>query len=61
VSWLSELLRHHEPKTFHDDLSLLIARWTDYSRKGHNAMTIKQIGEALLDRAEAILDSHGKK
>jgi hypothetical protein len=57
VSWLSDLLHgRDEFRSFDDDLSILIARWTDYSRKGRNTMTLKEVGNALLDKAEKILD-----
>lgn len=56
MSWLSELLAPHQPPSFEDDLNLVIARWTDVSRKGREALTLKQIGEVLLNKAERILD-----
>ena len=43
-------------KTFEQDLELLIFRWHDAKQKRGRAMTIDQIGEALLNRAEQILD-----
>lgn len=39
------------PVTFEQDLELLVARWTDRSRKGREALTIKQITEALIGKA----------
>jgi len=45
-----------DDKTFEQDLELLIFRWHDAKQKQGRAMTIDQIGEALLDRAEQILD-----
>jgi len=44
------------PKTFEQDLELMIARWTDPSRKRERTMSVDQIGEALLTRAEQALD-----
>jgi hypothetical protein len=60
VSWLSELLGHHEPQSFLDELNLVIARWTDQSRKGRQAMTIKEVGRVLLDKADRIFDGRDK-
>lgn len=56
MSWFRDWLEQGDPKTFEQDLELLIARWTDMSRKGREALSIKDIGNRLLDKAEKILD-----
>jgi len=60
VNWFRDWLEADDPKTFEQDLELLIARWTDGSRKGREAMTIKEIGRALLDKANRIFDGRDK-
>jgi hypothetical protein len=55
MSWFSRWLED-DRKTFDQDLELLIARWTDMSRKGSEALSIHEIGNRLLDKAERILD-----
>lgn len=56
MGWFSEWLDRDDQKTFDQDLELLIARWTDRSRKQGSALTHKEIGGRLLDRAEELLD-----
>lgn len=57
MNWFRRLFGDNEEnKTFEKDLELLIARWTNRARKDGNAMTMRQVGLALLDKAEAILD-----
>ena len=59
MSWLSDLIHRNDPLTFEQDLELLIARWTDRSRKEDQTLTLREIGAKLLDRAEDILDGKG--
>ena len=63
MKWFSKWLNDDDKRTFDQDLEILIARWTNHSRKKEFAMTIDDVGERLLDKAERILDrpKHGKK
>lgn len=62
MSWFSNLF-HEDSKTFEQDLELLVARWTNRARKDGTWMTIKQVGERLLEKAEELLeqDLHAKR
>ena len=62
MNWLRNLLKESST-TFDQELDLLVARWTDMSRKGSDALTIDGIGNKLLDKAERLLDrpKPGKK
>ena len=58
MSWLSELFGAGD-MTFDQELELLIARWTDMSRKGTEALTINEICDRLKAKAGQ-LDYHEK-
>ena len=49
------------PATLEQELELLVARWTDRSRKGNEARSINEIGNALLNKDEELLDRPGAK
>lgn len=55
MSWLSDLLSGDGRKTFDQELELLIARWTDMSRKREEALTIQEIGRRLLNKGEQLV------
>lgn len=56
MSWFSGLFEGDYKKTFSQELELLIARWTDVSKKGADALPIETIGDKLLTKAEQLLD-----
>jgi len=53
MGWLQTVFGT-SPVTFEQDLELTVARWTDRSRKGRAALTVKQITEALIVKAEQL-------
>ena len=57
MNWFTELFGQTEyHKTFEQELELLVARWLDRSRKGPDTMTLEQISDALLRKAEQLIE-----
>lgn len=49
------------PQTFEQDLELLVARWSDRSRMGREALSTKQIAVGLALKARQLSDEASGK
>jgi hypothetical protein len=54
MSWLSDLITRNDPKSFEQDLELLVARWMDRSRKGVNTLGRNEIADSLRAKAQEL-------
>jgi hypothetical protein len=60
VNWFTDWLEQGDPKTFEQDLELLIARWTDRSRKGDKVMTLPEIVASLEFKAKQLTQTRSQ-
>lgn len=59
MGWFSRLIEGPSP-TFEQDLELLVARWTDRSKKGDDARSLSEIADGMLLKAEQLSEASYK-